>query len=379
MSSTSTSEQDWLKRAAAPLTWFKYSNVAHAFDKAVDSLACTQLLRHQQRGSNSSNNSSSTSNSSRGDCTASSSGRRSKKSRNKTIVVLGPTGPTGTTGASNTGPSGATGPTGPAGGLGLTGPTGTSFTGPTGPSGFTGPNGLTGPTGASGVTGPTGGTGATGPAGPLIVQQQSYLFPLTTGVDSTTTYIFTPPPGVQSLIVQAWGSGGDSDFSPAGVGGGGAGYLQQTIAAQPLTITHTYTAVTSAGSTTVTGASPAGTITANNGLSGNAGGTGGTSMSTGFGAFDVDSNTSPSAQFLSIPGTNGQFALQQSNTLRLSGDGGSAYSGAGGSGSKSATNPVGPASLVQAQNGATPGGGAGSGSSGGLAAQPGAALVIITY
>ena len=241
--------------------------------------------------------------------------------------------------------------------------------------GFQGNQGLIGFQGVVGLQGfqGFGFQGRQGSTGPLVVQEQSYLFPIESIPNSNITYNFAPPVGVLSLIVEAWGSGGFGGASTQ-FGGGGAGYLRQTIAAEPLTINHTFTLASGAGQTTVTGNNTGFAIIATNGLHGFLGfnGVGGTSTST-FPAFDVDSNTSPSAQFLSIPGINGSASISFAtggSTLIISGDGGSSFSGAGGTGSR-----FNDSTTTLAQRGETPGGGAGAG----VNELGGNALVIITY
>lgn len=142
--------------------------------------------------------------------------------------VQGPAGATGPVGPQ--GPAGATGPAGPAGPRGATGATGPAGApGATGPAGATGPQGPAGPQGPSGAAGPQGPQGAQGPAGargPGGVRgfQEFFLrsptqFPI---------FNFTPPPDVDTVMIELWGAcgGGSAAGFVAGSGGGSGGYLR---------------------------------------------------------------------------------------------------------------------------------------------------------
>ena len=223
--------------------------------------------------------------------------------------------------------------------------------------GFQGRQGFQGLIGSQGIT------------GPISVQEQLYIF----NTFAAASFNFVPPTNVQSLVVEVWGNGG---IGLNIFGGGGGGYVRQTIAAEPLTVAHT---TSNTGSTTVTGNISANVITAFNGKNGDIVnvGAGGTGVST-FPAFDVDSNNNPtSSQYLVINGTNAQKNILPFLGTTYGGNGGSSYSGSGGAGSIFVDS----SNKTDAQPGETPGGGGGGEVPGTVqnTGLPGTALVIITY
>jgi len=236
-------------------------------------------------------------------------------------------------------------------------------TGATGATGVTGVTGATGPQGATGATGPQ---GATGPTTPIGLGQSAFVEPGTTA--------FAIPPGVNSMIVEAWGGGGNGgDVPTPGTGtvsgGGGSGaYIRQAIAVapgQPFAITvgdATQPSSVVSGLFNITAAAGQNGVTSTNITA--QGGTGGAK------------STIPNA--ITISGQNGDDGFRMTSTettVYQGGAGGNApFGGAGG---KGAIGFFG--NFIPPRNGQQPGGGGGgsvSGSNIGLGA-PG--MVIFTY
>jgi collagen triple helix repeat protein len=139
----------------------------------------------------------------------------------------GPPGPPGSVGADGArGPAGERGPSGPPGPPGPPGPAGPP--GPSGPSGVAGPVGPAGPRGASGAPGamasaPTESAVMAAPPGVRVGGLREYR----------ASGTWTAPPGVTSVLVEAWGAGGaggqGSPGNQGGGGGGGAGAYQRAM------------------------------------------------------------------------------------------------------------------------------------------------------
>jgi hypothetical protein len=112
--------------------------------------------------------------------------------------------------------------------------------GAVGPSGPPGPAGAQGPPGPPGVAGPVGPPGPPGPAG---AAEPPGAGPLTaTGTvgglrEYRSSSVWTAPPGVTHVLVEAWGAGGAGGAGApvnrggGGGGGGGAGSYQRVVVA----------------------------------------------------------------------------------------------------------------------------------------------------
>jgi hypothetical protein len=112
--------------------------------------------------------------------------------------------------------------------------------GAVGPSGPPGPAGAQGPPGPPGVAGPVGPPGPPGPAG---AAEPPGAGPLTaTGTvgglrEYRSSSVWTAPPGVMHVLVEAWGAGGAGGAGApvnrggGGGGGGGAGSYQRVVVA----------------------------------------------------------------------------------------------------------------------------------------------------
>lgn len=151
-----------------------------------------------------------------------------------TLRATGAAGPTGPPGASGErGPAGSTGPPGPAGPVG-----------PVGPPGAIGVQGVAGPAGPPGPEGPAGPRGAAGPAGaqatgssPASSVVAAAVGPAPVGGlrEYHASGVWTAPPGVTRVMVEAWGAGGAGGPGSAGAqgggGGGGSGAYQRAVLA----------------------------------------------------------------------------------------------------------------------------------------------------
>jgi len=110
--------------------------------------------------------------------------------------------------------------------------------GAAGPPGPAGPAGEAGPAGPPGVPGPPGAPGPPGPPGPESVASA----PMSTGTlgglrEFRASGVWTAPPGVTHVLVEAWGAGGAGGASApgnrggGGGGGGGGGSYQRVVVA----------------------------------------------------------------------------------------------------------------------------------------------------
>lgn len=139
----------------------------------------------------------------------------------------GPPGPAGSPGSSGSsaGVPGLAGPLGPAGPSGSMGPPG-----PRGPEGPPGRPGPPGPAGPAGPPGPPGAAASLGPAAPTQTVARAAVNGLK---EFRATGVWTAPPGVTRVLIEAWGAGGGggggSQGGTAGGGGGGAGAYQRAI------------------------------------------------------------------------------------------------------------------------------------------------------
>jgi len=102
--------------------------------------------------------------------------------------------------------------------------------GAVGPAGPAGPAGEPGPAGSPGVAGPV------GPPGPPGVTEPSVPIATAGGLrEYRSTSVWTAPPGVTRVLVEAWGAGGAGGASApvnrggGGGGGGGAGSYQRVV------------------------------------------------------------------------------------------------------------------------------------------------------
>lgn len=112
--------------------------------------------------------------------------------------------------------------------------------GASGPPGPAGPAGEPGPAGAPGIAGPP---GPVGPPGSAAMAESPAAVPsAATGAigglrEYRTSSVWTAPPGVTHVLVEAWGAGGSGGASApvnrggGGGGGGGAGSYQRVVVA----------------------------------------------------------------------------------------------------------------------------------------------------
>ncbi|WNM19021.1 LamG-like jellyroll fold domain-containing protein [Flavobacterium capsici] len=208
----------------------------------------------------------------------------------------------------------------------------------------------------------------------------------------TTSGTFTPPAGVSTIQVEAYGAGGGGGYGgtsnkDGGGGGGGGGFSKNTSISVSAGTTYTITIGTlglgstssvspnggNGGNTTATFGST--TITANGGIggfgysNGGAGGTGGTGSTFNGGAGGAGLNGQGSGGGGGAAGTSGNGGI---GSVPTGGSAGGGNAGAGGNGTTSPTG-VGLSSLTNYGGG---GGGGTKNSSGGNGAN---GYMIITY